>query len=996
MYLEKIKELLSKNKIESISGLDNDFSRVIYLVNNFNRKRQIQIFLEKEIYDAETSVIPPRIEVYEDGFSLLASELIYNVKRREKLFKYSNLSYKFFLYYSLWNELKESKSKYSPDLDLGENVHKISNYVLDFSRFLQTIFYEDKISSLKNINEEDFKEDLWSYKMISLLKKYFYEEEKFRKNKGDYLFFTRESACLELLSYLENQEKNFSASSVKFSGLIIIEDYEDMKPIFKKISDLLFNLRYPVVKLSSSDFIGSVRDENGLDLKGFIDSCDEAEYVSYKIKKMFYEEKVKEGEISVVSFDGETADILPYALGRFGIKESSKNKVGSSPIFRLVSYYLEFFFDKKISFFKYEEIFKSNFSAFKIDEKIWTKKIKIDFQGTVGFKSLSEIIYESCKIAALKGQEISEFFPMESVKKSVGKEDYFKIKKIIDGDFKDFERNLFSNLFEKCIVELDDENLISFLSESFENGDLILNEIKDLEEKKMTAFSILKIIRESEFYPKFSKKEDLFVPIFEPEQVLNSSSKYVFVVGLNSKADKPKPSPIPAGLLGRLGLSNNGESYSSKRHSEILNKLANLLNSKRKVYLSYAYYDINGDTAGVSNMVRWIKSSNNNLIDYNKESKIGFSLYSFADIVKKEKKAPNLSYSYFHLREDALKEDFKIESKNTKPFIEKVRNYNIFDILVSNNENKNEIRFKVYDFISFINCPKSFIFKFFLKTLGMEEDDDFVSKKNLKSGNFWHKLFNKAAEFDDFYSKDKDKILSCLIKAQDEAVKTDKPEVFDDSETEEFKKNNISKLKIFSENEEERQKKLDLSRVFLEKKIEKEIGTVKGKVKVFLHGKVDRVDYSQDKKAFFVWDYKSGKPQKLVLTPKNPQKPSKDYFYELQLATYIYMLKDNEDLMETIKEMKIEKDFKIYGFNIFKNGKFNMKRYEEIKDDDVFNINIGKMISEFMRFIEGESLRVLNKNYGSKEVKFHNPNCQYCDYKEVCRFLSLEKEIKDA
>lgn len=108
------------------------------------------------------------------------------------------------------------------------------------------------------------------------------------------------------------------------------------------------------------------------------------------------------------------------------------------------------------------------------------------------------------------------------------------------------------------------------------------------------------------------------------------------------------------------------------------------------------------------------------------------------------------------------------------------------------------------------------------------------------------------------------------------------------------------------------------------------------------------------------------------------------------------MLKDNEDLMETIKEMKIEKDFKIYGFNIFKNGKFNMKRYEEIKDDDVFNINIGKMISEFMRFIEGESLRVLNKNYGSKEVKFHNPNCQYCDYKEVCRFLSLEKEIKDA
>jgi hypothetical protein len=173
---------------------------------------------------------------------------------------------------------------------------------------------------------------------------------------------------LELLNALEN--KNLFLKPKEFSRLIIIEDYEDMKPIFKKISDLLWDLGYPVEKINSSDFVKAIGDKKDvLDLKGFIDSYDEAEYVSYKIKKMFYEGKAKEGEVSVVSFDGETKELLPYAFGRFGIKESSKNKVGSSPVFRLFSYYLELFFDKKVNFFKYEEIFKSEFSAFKIDEK---------------------------------------------------------------------------------------------------------------------------------------------------------------------------------------------------------------------------------------------------------------------------------------------------------------------------------------------------------------------------------------------------------------------------------------------------------------------------------------------------------------------------------------------------------------------------------------------------------------------------------------------------
>lgn len=994
MYLKKIKEIFEKNNFKSSAGLYNDFSNMIYLVNNFNRKRQIEIFLEREIYSAKTSIIPPEIDVYDNGFSLLAAELLYGVEKRDKLFKYSDLSYKFFLYSMLWKDLKEYKTEYSPDLDLGENAHKIYNSVSDFSRFFKTIFYENKIPSLKNIKEEDFKEDLWSLKMISLANKYFEEEDRFRENKGDFLFFTPESACLELLNALEN--KKLLVEPKDFLKLIVVEDYEDMKPIFKKIADLLLDSGYSIEKINSSDFLEAGGEEKVIDLKGFIDSYDEAEYVSYKIKKMFYEGKAKEGEVSVVSFDGETKELLPYAFKRFGIKESSKNKVGSSPVFRLFSYYLELFFYKKIPFFKYEEIFKSEFSAFKIDEKLWSKKIKIDFKERNEFKFLTDLIYESWKVAQLKEEKIVDFFPFESIKKSTRREDYSKIKIIMEADFGDFKRNLLTSLFEKCLTNLDDENLISFLSESFEMGDSVLNEIKDFKEKKMVAFSILKIIGELEFYPKFDKKEDFFVPIFQPEQALNSSSKYVFVVGLNSKADKPEPSPIPAVLLRRLGLVKEGESYSSERHSEILNKFAELLKSKREVYLSYGYYDINGDTAGVSNLVRWVKSLDENLIDYNKESKIGFSLYSFADIVKKEEKSPNLSYSYFRLKNDIHKENLSVERENPRPFIEKVRNYKICDILGCNGENKGEIRFNVLDFVYFANCPKRFIFKAFSEIIGLEEETDYEAEKSLRSGTFWHKLLHKAAEFEDFYSKSKENIFNCLVKAQDETLKTEKPEVFEDLEAEEFKKSNLFKFKIFSENEEERQKELDLSRVFLEKKLSKEIGRVNGNIKVFLEGRLDRVDYSKTKKAFFVWDYKTGKPRKLVLNPRNKQKPSKNYFYELQLAAYVYLLKESGELAEAVNEMGIEKDFKIYGFNIFKNGKFNMKRYEEINDKSFFGINIQEMISEFVRFLNQDSLKILNKNYGVKEVKFHNPNCQYCDYKEVCRFLSLEKEIKDA
>jgi hypothetical protein len=375
-------------------------------------------------------------------------------------------------------------------------------------------------------------------------------------------------------------------------------------------------------------------------------------------------------------------------------------------------------------------------------------------------------------------------------------------------------------------------------------------------------------------------------------------------------------------------------------------------------------------------------------------------------------KSPDISYSTFTIGRDSNIDN----SKNVKNNIEEkdlaslVRELDIISILRNKktNEEQNigndglptEIYIDVRDFASFINCHRKFIVKNFLIASNIKEEKDFEDKIDLEKGNFWHKVYENAAKNEEFYSKDENEIKECLHKAFEELIREKDPETFQEKVLEEFKREAKRNFEKFAENELKRQNDLPkLKGLELEEKYLCEMGKVtynNMEIKVFLRGRIDRLDISNygNQKWLHIWDYKTGEKKNLSFYS---DRRNTDHLFTqqsenaLQLALYAYLI-NNEKNKEKLKLKDFNFEGKITGLNIFNDGSQNKGRtgnYTTNAETIYESINkiTNEVIPYFLWFLL-QKLSILDKD--PKNFRTHNPYCNYCDYKVLCKFLSLD------
>lgn len=1024
-YLEKLKKFSEDYKLDR--KFENNFSGIFYLVNNYARKKQVEISLAREVSNLKTTISPPEIQQYKTGFLYLAGYLIYGNLSKDNLVLFTEQALNFLLYDILWKYVSENNIY---GTDSPENKHRVRNLASDFKKTLAIIYEEEKKEKfealLNNFNEFENRD------VYKCLKYIFKEYNERKKDKKNFNFFSPLESYIELKESLEKSLKEPLRNSVlkvspedfNKAHIIIVEDADDMELLFKDILSLLEKKGYNVIRISSNDFRKEIA--GNLDLKGFVTTLDEAEYIGYRIKQLLSEKKANEEDISVVSFSNETSQLLNLVFSRFKLISSFPIPVASSEVFSVFNSAIRIAIGKDATENDYIKLLDSKFSSFhtqSIDDRV-------NVDGN--YLRIRELIQKAgYKSSVNQAHNLSGTIE-EYINKTDNNEIKKNVKKILDiNSYVQREpKNLFSNIFNLSInlKEIQDEGLIKTLLDIVKKADIVLNQFFErnknnqnginIEELSLLSSSILSLIGETEYYPKNEDVQNYTISIIKPEEISNTSASYIFVCGLTSEADKLERLPIGEKLTKKIGLSEDNKSYSEIKREKIYKHFANLVklscDKKTNLTLTYGYNNLNGDNSGKSNLIRAVMKAEDVQRHYNlKDTKDNSSLYCFYELINE--KSPDISYSTFTVGRDLNIDNTKNNKNNVeeKDLVSLVRELDIISILrnkktkeeqnIGNDGLPTEIYIDVRDFASFINCHRKFIVKNFLIASNIKEEKDFEDKIDLEKGNFWHKVYEKAAKNKEFYSKDKNKIKERLHKAFEELIVIEKkdPETFQEKVLEEFKREAERNFEKFAENELKRQNDLpELKGLELEEKYLCEMGKVKYnnmEIKVFLRGRIDRLDTSNygNQKWLHIWDYKTG--EKKNLSFYSDKKNTEHLFTQqsenaLQLALYAYLI-NNEKNKEKLKLKDFNFEGKITGLNIFNDGTHNGEYQDNAKKIyEAINRIKNIVIPYFLSFLS-QKLSILDinpENLKMENFRIHKPYCNYCDYKVLCKFLSLD------
>ncbi len=152
-----------------------------------------------------------------------------------------------------------------------------------------------------------------------------------------------------------------------------------------------------------------------------------------------------------------------------------------------------------------------------------------------------------------------------------------------------------------------------------------------------------------------------------------------------------------------------------------------------------------------------------------------------------------------------------------------------------------------------------------------------------------------------------------------------------------------------------------------------------GKVSLKIRGRVDRIDFSKDRKSFIVYDYKTGSVESLnseIRTGKYIQLP----VYVLAIQT---LLKESVALGGMLLDLK---DFK-FNQGLIQKGKDNPLLvngrsqiwYDEQEWEDCFIQLKSNLLKAYENILKG--------NFSPKP----DPCDPYCDYKPICRYHDTQK-----
>jgi len=1022
VYLKKLTALAGTSQPNS---LKNDFSGLVWFVNNSQRKKQLELALARELAEAKTSMIPPQIVVYKTGLFYLAGELCAGNTVKDNVAEYTEDALDFLLYEILWAGVVAEGDEFGLASAYPEARNKVKNMASDLKKFMALVYHENKTAELeKAMLLPDFK-DRDPYKTIfSAWQQYKTRRAAYDKARKptDPTFFTP----LEAHAALRDQLKAGKIKPAANSKTYIFEDYADMEPLFREIAELLKASGFTVEKPESAVFRNAAVKDEALDLKGFITTLDEAEYIGWNIKKQLSEKKVKEGEAAVVCFSRELLELLPFVFRRFGLLGASPVRIGATSAFKTFRAALALAFDRATSENEYLELLGSRCSAVKLKPESWKKEFS-------DRKSLRTLLLEAAYKAGHNENKSLNFHINAALSKAAEDLDPGEAGKIN-------KLKMFSGAANGAPFS---DLLNAALDFEAEEDEALLVALKDLAKKADEAFkacggkadgsrelileSLLSLMAEAEYFPANEDRgENYLVPILGPDEVAASSASLLYLCGLTGEADKLRRLPIPEKLARAIGLSDANLTYQEKKRAEQNAKLTTLLKEAKdgvvSVKLSYGYINLGGDMAGQSNIVRAAKAAYG-LVD----TKAGAvpTLHTSLDLMFPEEAANTPDKSYALYRKELTGAPATLTGKALLPEsfseIKVVDIYRRIEKKVKKSDHPDTIRLSVgaRDFAQFVNCPRKFIISAFKLASGMQAEEDLDTRLRFNKGNFWHGVYELASSKypAKFYSAEKVQIKEALEAALEEKITVEKldPEISQDKPLVEFKEESGRLFETFAAKEEARQKELSgLKGLGWEKYYQLKIGDFKAvidgaekTIEFVLSGQIDRLDYRQngERTDVHIWDYKTGASKPLVFGGRGNVFGA-DAEYALQLALYGLIILEKQQAIKELKDKELTG--RICGLNIFLDGSI-VHRGETGYAGNMADLAdmMTKLKSEyfprFIAFMREETLSALAEDFSLETIKtadkkrkikessLYNPKCTWCD-PQLCRLSSMEAD----
>ena len=931
----------TQNKTSVSNGkLKNDFGNTYYFTNNKTKANKLNNILVSEVAQSQTkTIIPPTIIPYTIGFVQLASLAKFGSIDTLNICEYTDEWFGMFIYSLTTKTIQDSffADRY------GTTENKRANLSKDFRNFIRDVILNLKEEKLEELIKTETFQDEVSIMFFDTYKKYKNVEQEYKYSKNKFIH------SLSAYKYLyEAVTKKQEINSI--NKVIIVENFDMLEPIFQEI---LKNINCPVYVMDDE----KLNEENykkNTEIYNFMTPLDEAEFVGWKVKDLM-QQGVAGSDISVCCANKKTIEVLETVFDRFKISGEKQTKLIENKYYRLVKTLFNIIYKQDVNYINLQDIFYAKKSKFMLEH---------------GFFKLNNMFVEKGVTSKVNKIESLIKTVTEFIEQNKNEEKYVKTTEILKSFLKLAQnQNLkITEIANQVINDKYDKQIINDIMIALYELDTILDG-QSGEKYIKNAFALFSILDDREINSTREKlfldtedgyvKEDTYnIEIAKIEQLKTLKSKYLFICGLSASFDKNIQLSYPLKIAKALELETIEE-----KKLQIAQSIISAINLSEKNYISYPYLTMECKEEGKSSLIKTLihlLPNDKNIIGKNGK------LLKSADVINlKDNKQPDRT--------------FLMNNKNSKPKEvqlvdfkkELFKNITLKDLLeqVLTKDENGKYHISATEFVHFIQCQRQFVFSMIAKKCGIEIKDT-ESVINTKNGSFKHRIFEIAAQQNDFCSQDVEKVLKVLKDSTEQVLNE-----FDISQfflgTKETLLTQIEKheMPLFAKNEVERQKKYNLTVQDTEKKFFYEIpGTEFG-----ISCKFDRTDKSCDNK-IFLWDYKTGHPKKDIIKFLIEKKDIKKKVLEnndrsIQLALYMYIY----DKLFNFKNL--------YGANIYINGRDNLGK-------EGYNSEIENLITESIEYFK----TVLNYNIddlplNNKQICNGNGSCDYCAFNYACKII---------
>jgi hypothetical protein len=965
------------DELKSITGLkDNDFYPIRYMVNNQQRAHQVQASIMEDMrVSGVSAIIPPDISSYIIGFLNVANTVLGKSWSKAGSTFYSEEREQF-LMYEIATEVLASRGGADPFKRVENRRHNLVGDTREFIKQVITNMAWDKMDAVQAGFKGDDPETLF----IDFMKLYLKKAAGYTGGKFFDIFF----AYKELYEYLK------AGNVVKYDGIIIIEDFELMEPIFKEIASMLKAAGVTVVlydKFASITGKGASRM-----LYNCMIPLDEAEITGFKIKELLAN-GVTPSDISVINYNNKTAELLKLVFDRFGIAYYSEETIGASPVFELLKSAVMLCFGSEENKETYLMFLGNPNSSCRMSNFGFSVfKTELNSLGYIAEKDPANAIERALEASFIRREAmLAKETDAEIIKKrkAILKADSDAAKRAMT--IKTGQINIKVILDE--VIDADRVKNTELLA-SVIHAARIMDELMEKASKASPADKLFLLeamfeITGSAEYVEYADpvKEAMLIGSSAPHENAGAyvamldgtgadtlSSTYLFMTGLDAGMDKRPVVSYPAALGTALGFMTP-ETKKEAKYASFVRGFENA----RNLNLSYSYIKPGGTVLGIASALKVIKDGDYGIKEVMNADK---SLLRGFDIIGPSALAPDEAYRYF--MQGTSQKSFG--SKEKKAASGKAQA--LGDAL---KDKKGGIDISVTSLSRFVMCPRMFAFEKLAERAGIKTED-MEGSARMKKGSLWHLTYRYAAEDrKNFNSANEKKTLEALITGYERAVKEIDPEITDERSAIEMKKEaELFTLPLFASNEVARRKLLKMQETIL---FEEDMSLNCGGFN--LRGKADRIDKTDT--GFIVWDYKTGNTRmedfhllnygnSYVNKPREEHKfNSKAGDYAIQIAAYMYMLtKAGGD------ELKIFKGLGSFGGGIiYVNGMDTSATMEAIAAQSPY----AAMLVEAACGILNKFLKV---DIGSLEQPGMDSTgltsadkCGYCSYVKNCGILAM-------